>query len=529
MFVNSEDTANPTSDEGAPQPTGNRRRLSVIRILAVVLVVGGATAGLWFGFYDNGSDAATAVSHSWFAPYVDVTATPQYAFEEPSESTATSAVLAFVVSAHGAPCEPSWGSAYSLTAAADGLDLDRRVARLKQLGGEVTVSFGGAANSELSIGCTDVGKLTAAYRSVVDRYSADAIDLDIEGSVSSAPAVSKRRALAIAALSTQEVAAGHPVSVWLTLPVGQSGLTDEGQAVLTAMLAAKVNVAGVNGMTMDYGEPLPAGRSMADEGELALTALQQQIQSAYSAAGTELTDTQSWQRLGATPMIGQNDIPGEQFGLADAHQLVAFAQLHQLGRLSMWSANRDQGCGPNYPDVHIVSDACSGVDQSTGEFADIFREFGSGQPLQPTATSSASASASPSATGIIDDPATSPYPIWNVNQAYPKGTQIVWHRNVYQAKWYSQGDQPDGPVATAAQTPWTLVGPVLPGEHPAPTPTLRAGTYPQWSTTAVYVAGSRVLLGGVGYQAKWWNQGDRPGAAAVTPSDSSPWQLLTTP
>jgi chitinase len=83
MFVNSEDTANPTSEEAAPQPTNNRRRLSVVRILAVVLVAGGATAGLWYGFHDNGSDAAAAVSQSWFAPYVDVTATPQYAFEEP--------------------------------------------------------------------------------------------------------------------------------------------------------------------------------------------------------------------------------------------------------------------------------------------------------------------------------------------------------------------------------------------------------------------------------------------------------------
>ena len=47
------------------------------------------------------------------------------------------------------------------------------------------MSFGGAANSELSIGCTDPQELTAAYQSVVDRYSATAIDLDIEGSVAS--------------------------------------------------------------------------------------------------------------------------------------------------------------------------------------------------------------------------------------------------------------------------------------------------------------------------------------------------------
>jgi len=122
-----------------------------------------------------------------------------------------------------------------------------------------------------------------------------------------------------------------------------------------------------------------------------------------------------------------------------------------------------------------------------------------------------------------------PYPIWNPNMAYPKGSKVVWHKNVYQAKWYSIGDQPDVPVATADQTPWTLIGPVLPGDTPAPTPTLPPGTYPDWSPTEVYVAGSRVMLDGVGYQAKYWTQGDQPGAAPSTPQESSPWELLATP
>ena len=131
--------------------------------------------------------------------------------------------------------------------------------------------------------------------------------------------------------------------------------------------------------------------------------------------------------------------------------------------------------------------------------------------------------------GIVDDPATSPYPIWNVNQSYPRGTQIVWHRNVYQAKWYTTGDQPDIPVASADLTPWTLIGPVLPGESPAPTPTLPAGTYPEWNSADVYVAGSRVLLDGVGYEAKFWTQGSTPGAPPSKPGETSPWELVTVP
>ena len=59
-------------------------------------------------------------------------------------------------------------------------------------------------------------------------------------------------------------------------------------------------------------------------------------------------------------------------------------------------------------------------------------------------------------------------------------------------------------------------------------PTLSAGTYPAWSADQVYVAGDRVLYNGVGYQAKWYTQGDRPLApGSATPAANAPWQLLT--
>lgn len=523
----------------APAAKDDGRRLSWFRVFLVVAVVAAAIGGGWYYFRQQEEAAVAAAGPpSWFAPYVDVTSTPSYAFED---ATSSSAVLAFVVSAPDAACDPSWGAVYSMDAAADQLDLDRRVARLRQLGGAVSVSFGGAANSELAIGCTEPAALTAAYAAVVSRYDLTAIDLDIEGQASMAPEVNQRRAQAIAALVAQQQAAGKALNVWLTLPVISTGLTVEGQAVLTSMLSAGVRPAGVNAMTMDYGESFPDGRTMATQGELALAALQQQIQDAYSAAGIDLTDAQAWNLVAATPMIGQNDIPTEVFTLDDAAQTLAFAQQHKLGRLSMWSANRDKSCGPNYPDVKVVSDVCSGIQQQPGAFAAIFDQFGSGRPVSTPATDAPTtdpAMATTAATGvpprasateIVDDPATSPYQIWNENQGYPKGTKVVWHKNVYQAKWYTQGDQPDLPVASAAQSPWTLIGPVLPGDTPVPTPTLPAGTYPEWNATDVYVAGSRVLHDGIGWQARFWTQGDVPGAPPAGPDKPSPWELITQP
>ena len=127
---------------------------------------------------------------------------------------------------------------------------------------------------------------------------------------------------------------------------------------------------------------------------------------------------------------------------------------------------------------------------------------------------------------MIDDPATSPYQIWKDSGAYLQGTKVVWHGNVYEAKWWTQGDLPDNPVLQSYETPWKLVGPVLPGEKPVTQPTLPEGTYPTWSGEDKYETGQRVLFNGTPYQAKWWNQGQSP-AAASSNADSSPWTPLT--
>jgi chitinase len=70
-------------------------------------------------------------------------------------------------------------------------------------------------------------------------------------------------------------------------------------------------------------------------------------------------------------MIGQNDVPGEVFSLNSAEGLNEFVLSHSVGRVSMWSLNRDQTCGPNYVDVRHASDACSGVSQGNQRFADL--------------------------------------------------------------------------------------------------------------------------------------------------------------
>lgn len=517
-----EERAFAAAQMSSPEPAVTpRRRLSFVRV-GIALAVAAAVVASTVAFRYARQHSPAPVVRSAYMPYVDVTSTPEYAFEN---ATRSNIVLGFVVSSTSDACLPSWGASYSIAQADTSLDVDRRIARFEQRGGQVAVSFGGASNSELAIGCSNTGALTQAYRSVIDHYSVGTIDLDLESDAALSPAVVARRAQALHDVQAQEHAAGRTLQVWLTLPVDPSGLTRAGSAALAAVLAAKVDLAGVNALTMDYGASRRPAQSLSAATDSALTAVAAQVRRAYAAAGRPLTAMQAWQHVGATAMIGQNDTPDERFLPSDADALVRFAMANHVRRLSMWSLNRDQSCGPNYADVTVVSPNCSGVAQRPGLFSGIFARFKAGKPLRLSTTRSSSSPA-PSSTSIVDNPATSPYAIWNPELPYPAGTKIVWHRNVYAAKWWTKGDTPDAPVTSTSQTPWTLIGPVLPGEHPQPTPTLAAGTYPDWSASAVYHSGDRVLYRAVGYQAKWWTRGDVPGIVVDDPG-KTPWELIT--
>ena len=206
----SNDQIDPTTLPDAPEP-----RSSPVRVMLAMLVVVAAGAGAFFAFRDVAetriaqADAASR-SATWFAPYIDATLTPTVAFQDRASNPARDVVLGFVVAGKtaDATCTPTWGTYETLDGAASKLDLDRRVAQVRGQGGDAIISFGGQANTELAVACDDADALRSAYRSVVDRYTADTIDFDIEGEALRDTAANARRAKAVKALQ-DEVRAGH--------------------------------------------------------------------------------------------------------------------------------------------------------------------------------------------------------------------------------------------------------------------------------------------------------------------------------
>jgi chitinase len=493
----------------------NKKKLSMPRLLLVCLVV--VAVGASYFYRDNivvvgkieKTEKTEVESNPWFASYVDATLTPQYEFEKIDGNV----VLSFIVAENKNSAVPSWGGAYSLDQASEDLDIDRRIARLRQKGGEVIVSFGGLLNSELAITTTDVGKIKNAYAEVVKRYDLNTIDVDLEQEGLTNKHAAKLRGEALAKLQQERKKDKKELAIWVTLPVTPQGLTEDGTDAVTTLLKAGVDLAGVNIMTMNYGESRDTALSMADNSINALKKTHRQLKIIYQKQGVNLSDEALWRKLGATPMIGQNDIQGEVFDLEDAAKLNKFAIENGLGRLSMWSANRDRKSSEN------------SVEQSNQEFATILK-----QNMNGSVSGDAKRTTKSDVTKIDlnkpDDPKTSPYEIWNESTTYLKGTRVVWRHNVYRAKWWTKGDAPDAPILDENTIPWELVGPVLPGEKPLPKVSLPKGTYLEWEEGKVYGAGDRVMFDGIPYEAKWWNKDENPEKPFAN-DDAAPWEQLT--
>jgi cellulose synthase/poly-beta-1,6-N-acetylglucosamine synthase-like glycosyltransferase/chitodextrinase len=494
-----------------------RRRLSLLRVLVALMVV----AGLGYGGYAAAQTrlAGTVVTkQTWFAPYVDATLTPTYQFQNPGDDAARQTVLGFVVADPGMGCTPSWGAAYTLSQASASLAMASRIAQVEQDGAEPIVSFGGQANTSLDVACSSVSQLTTAYQSVINWYGLKAIDLDIEGAALSDFGAEQRRAQAIANLEQAARGAHQQLQVWLTLPVEPDGLQDNAISVIESMLADRVSITGINVMTMDFSKSPAAGGSMLPEVENALNSVHAQLASLYPRYGVKLRSEQIWQRMGATVMIGQNDIQGQVFTTGAAQGLVSFANSNHLGRVSMWSINRDSQCGTPFAVTGVLSNTCSGTAESSMQFASIFGQ------LQGTDTATISdGDVQPVAANT--NPADAPYPQWSGTENYPLGYRVVADGEIYQAKWYNTGDDPQAQVQYGYQTPWELLGPVLPGNHAPHIAMPAAGTYPTWAIGTLYQVGTKVLFDGLPYQAKWTNQGNSPQPNTGNQS-GSPWQPL---
>ena len=285
------------------------------------------------------------------APYIDITqSTPTLAQIEQATGQKTF-TLAFVLGS-SAGCVPEWGGTIPLT--------DSRIVgeinALRALGGDVAVSVGGEEGPYLETTCSGESQLEAAYQQVISTLQVSHIDFDIEAATDTSEV---NQAIA----QVQAANPGLVVSYTLEVQAATYGLTPAlGVQVLQNAVSEGVKVGIVNPMTMDFAPNGDWGQSVIEAAE----STEAQMATIWPNDST----AQLYAMLGVTPMIGDNDT-GPVFTIADAQELVSWAESENIGRLAFWSEGRDNGGCPSGG----VSPTCSGIAQSQFQFTSIFAGF----------------------------------------------------------------------------------------------------------------------------------------------------------
>jgi chitinase len=318
-----------------------------------LLALGGLTAGM-------ATPASAAPSDAFpthvFAPYVD-TGMGNTTLTSVASSYGTKYfTLAFV---DGAGCQWSMPNTAGWQS---------QIADLRAAGGDVAISFGGWTSddggTDLGNTCSSPEAAAAQMESVVTTFGASRLDFDIESIALTNSADVDRTNKALAEVQTWAGDNGRQLSLAYTLGTAPTGLPQDAMNVLDNGKSNGFTPDVVNVMTMDYGR---SGTEMGDAANQALDAVAGQVAGEY---GKSISD--AYAMLGDTPMIGQNDSPGEVFTTADAASVESYAASKGIALLSDWSEGRDNG---DCAGQTTASSSCSGITQDPGAFTTAFQRF----------------------------------------------------------------------------------------------------------------------------------------------------------
>ncbi len=109
--------------------------------------------------------------------------------------------------------------------------------------------------------------------------------------------------------------------------------------------------------------------------------------------------------------------------------------------------------------------------------------------------------------GALTVCAAGEYAAWTASGVFVAGDLATYDGHVWQARWWARGVEPGQPYGA-----WEDRGPCLPGDG--------APSVPAWAPSTVYVAGDVVLYEGGTWRARWWTRNNAPGG------EWGPWEAL---
>ncbi|KAJ3014103.1 UNVERIFIED_CONTAM: hypothetical protein HDU68_000432 [Siphonaria sp. JEL0065] len=408
-----------------------------------------------------------------FAPYLD--ATTNYDPTPYFQSTGTKHFTLAFVTADGSG-NPQWNG-YSVTSKfyAD------KIAKIRAFGGDVSISFGGAAGTELGLVATSASALAATYLNVLNTYGVTWADFDIEGSASANHASVDLRNKAIAILQAQN----PNIKISYTLAVQTTGLTSDGVYLIQNAASNKVRVDILNLMIMDYYEGIPYfdanGNSLMGKYGIQAT------QGAYNQVGSLVGS------FGMCAMIGINDDRAETFTLADATQVAQFAaSTSYVSWVSFWVAGAD------------IQGNSDGRGAASGAFAKAFIA-GLGNQQVTTTTTTTKSAATTTTTTTIGGSGSNCFPAWDSTQNYPGGSTVSYNNVNWKNTWWENPGA--APGAANGDGGWVSQGSC--GGQGTTTTTTKGGATTTTTTTKAAVS-TTAVAGGTSAGAACTNYGALP-------------------
>jgi hypothetical protein len=289
-----------------------------------------------------------------FAPYMYIGAGDNFKLTECDDACGQKFfTIAFIIADQQS--EPAWDGRFSLRQNYYGDQIDA----IRKRGGDVIVSFGGQAGTELAIAETNLTLLEAKYQSVIDRYKLTWLDFDIEDDGIFDQNANERRNAVLAKLQARNPG----LLISYTLPVDPNGLNQVTKDLLTDAKAKGVKVHSGNFMIMWFGPKFNQDRKMIDLCIASALKAQEQCREIDATI-----------QIGLTALIGKNQRCGEVFTQEDGKELVQWVEGKPwICSLSFWASNRDAGKSGG----KRTGNTATGLAQQPWEFTRIFQPFAS--------------------------------------------------------------------------------------------------------------------------------------------------------
>lgn len=431
-----------------------------------------------------------------------------------------------------------WGGLPALTEGSDHTQYDgikKSILKLREKGGDVTISLGGLNGTSFWQVTQDVDVLYDTYMEIVTGYGLTQLDLDIEGSAQN---LQQNIANAKAIKKLQDATG---VKIILTVPVMPFGLTIDGTNLVDAYLNEGVDIKLVNIMAMCYG---PASLLPEENyGTASLRAVEstvEQLKSIYRNHGITLTEQEAYAKLGTTISIGFESSSHPIFTTEWTQLVVNQGIAQRLGMVSFWSINRDAmlednaGVSTPYAFTNIfkqftqsspvnqkpiingaanvtikvgdnfnILEGVTAIDLEDGNITSTISYTGQVDTLIPgiytiiyTVTDSKGLTATVTRIVTVEEAGSVDPTLneWDSGKIYLAGDIVSYQGKQYKAKWWVQGQAPGTTDA------WERLNNLNPD----------GSENLEWDPLRVYNTGDVALYHGERYVAKWWVQGEEP-------------------